>query len=175
MEANPESERTASRASSAIFLDPAESRGLLASLSRELSRPLFALRDEIAAFAAACSHTDDSALELSSSCERLLDLTRDFFDYARVTRESPASALKSLSISSWLSDVDRRFASLATCAGALAYRSRRGRFPRLDRPRPTRPTCRSSLEQRLEAPPRGGIGSSSCRVRRGGLLADRDS
>ena len=114
MESNSEAERTTPPASSAISLDPKDSPNFLAGLSRELSRPLFALREEIVGFADSAPGKEETARQLFSSCDRLLDLTRDYFEYARLSSpEAPPAVFQSFSVSSWLTTLDRRFAPTA--------------------------------------------------------------
>ncbi|GAC1334511.1 MAG: hypothetical protein NVSMB14_01620 [Isosphaeraceae bacterium] len=127
MESNSEAERTTPPASSAISLDPKDSPNFLAGLSRELSRPLLALREEIAGFTESIPRKEETARQLFFSCDRLLDLTRDYFEYARLSSpEAPPPVFQSVYVSTWLTTLDRRFAPTAPERGLSWVLERNG-------------------------------------------------
>lgn len=127
METGSDSRPTTWSASPTLPAGSTASAHLFAGLARELSRPLLALREEIACFAADSPRRESAARPLASSCERLLDLTQDFFEFARLSSiDAPSPACQTFSLSAWLSKLDGRYETQALSLGVRWLSELRG-------------------------------------------------
>lgn len=85
--------------------------GILTSLRRELARPLAALRDEVgeALSGPVQPAQADQLRAMAGLCDELLDLTRDYLDYACLARGARPPQFATVALSALAAEVDRRF------------------------------------------------------------------
>ena len=92
--------------------------GLLTSLGAELARPLAALRDEVgdALEGPAGPPSPEQEVQLRAMaglCDDLLDITRDYIDYARLSQGASPPAREPVALSRLVREIEGRFRSEA--------------------------------------------------------------